>query len=431
MLAIFLILAAHWSHSGDGPPQRQVRGGSIYLDGQFSAFQDGDRQSPARAGLHPQDQPTLRHNSTAGPLAMGSSCGWPGACGDNGAWVEVSGYCSPHHNGAGGWWVGLFPASAPTVKAVNPNTLPGNNSKSPWTPPFVLPAPLKFSMVDCGTNFSKSGGLNPLWWVPNTRAPTVFVLFSGGTSGPIERARTVPLVFAEPEAPMQLRLSRTKSSTEMRVSFTSSCAAASAVHWGTAGPTELDRSTASTVTTYTAADMCGEPAKTMGWWEPHFMHTGVLDLHGLAPRSLVYYQATANCSAGAKSKVAKFRVPPGVGPHVALAAVLTADMGATTPDHVSQHWAEGDAYLTTGNMARLVADGFRGQSIDLAFCVGDLSYATGYLGKWETFMNAVEPVSSHVPYMTAQGNHEQVGWTNCLQFAPLWLLRCGCLLRSG
>jgi hypothetical protein len=193
----------------------------------------------------------------------------------------------------------------------------------------------------------------------------------------------------------------------MRVSFTSSCATASVVRWGTSPqPTALNKTTASSVASYTAADMCGEPAKTMGWWEPHSMHTAVLNLKDLAPRTPVYYQAVSSCS-GATSRVGRFLVPAGVGPHVALAAVLTADMGATTPDHISQHWAEGDAFLTTGNMARLVDQGFHGHPIDLAFCVGDLSYATGYLGKWETFMNAVEPVSSQVPYVAAQGNHEQ------------------------
>jgi hypothetical protein len=70
-------------------------------------------------------------------------------------------------------------------------------------------------------------------------------------------------------------------------------------------------------------------------------------------------------------------------------------------------WAEADAFQTTANMAALVKNGFAGKAVDLAFCVGDLSYATGFLGKWETFMNAIGPVSSRVPYMVGQGNHEQ------------------------
>ena len=44
---------------------------------------------------------------------------------------------------------------------------------------------------------------------------------------------------------------------------------------------------------------------------------------------------------------------------------------------------------------------------DLALMVGDLSYATGYAGLWDNWMNMIEPLASRVPYMTAQGNHEK------------------------
>lgn len=84
-----------------------------------------------------------------------------------------------------------------------------------------------------------------------------------------------------------------------------------------------------------------------------------------------------------------------------LRVVLTADVGATTRDRVSQHWAEMDAWQLVGNMMSLAP------TSDLAFVVGDLSYATGYLGKWETFMDAMEPLCSIIPFMVAQGNHEQ------------------------
>ena len=39
------------------------------------------------------------------------------------------------------WWAGLFPASAPpNMHTINPNDLPGNNTKSPWTAPFMVQA---------------------------------------------------------------------------------------------------------------------------------------------------------------------------------------------------------------------------------------------------------------------------------------------------
>ena len=65
---------------------------------------------------------------------------------------------------------------------------------------------------------------------------------------------------------------------------------------------------------------------------------------------------------------AAFAFAPAGTPQV----VLTADVGATTPDKVSQHWAEGHAYQTVAGMAAWA----EARAADLAFIVGDLSYAT-------------------------------------------------------
>lgn len=84
----------------------------------------------------------------------------------------------------------------------------------------------------------------------------------------------------------------------------------------------------------TADDVCGEPAKTMGWWEPHWQHTAVIDLMSAQtePVAMYYYQVTG---CGWSSVISSFR-PPNVGHQHTLTAVLTADMGATTPDRISQ-----------------------------------------------------------------------------------------------
>eukprot|EP01052_Picozoa_sp_SAG31_P022732 SAG31_NODE_1823_length_7191_cov_9.623519_6_plen_214_part_00 len=202
---------------------------------------------------------------------------------------------------------------------------------------------------------------------------------------------------------MHVRLSRTPEPKQMRVSWTSGSDVSPLVQFGSS-PTSLTHTRAATVVPpYTPQEVCGEPARTMGWWDPGFALTAELDLTGEAGVT-VYYRVSSN---GVQSAVHSFRIA-GVGPERTVAAVLTADMGATTPDHIAQHWAEGDAFLTTANMASLAEHGFDGTAVDLAFNVGDLSYATGYLAKWETFMNAVSPVTSRVPYMVTQGNHEQV-----------------------
>jgi hypothetical protein len=217
----------------------------------------------------------------------------------------------------------------------------------------MVPAPLKFTTVQCAYNLSKATDSSAKWhqwWIPNTRQPVVLILFNGSESNAHEAARTEPITFAEATAPMHLRLSRTSIATEMRASWTSSCSEKPQVRWGTE-PGQLTRTTPATSATYSADDVCGEPAKTMGWWEPHWQHTAVLDLTTLVgdrsepprPRQTYFYQV-AGC--GLFSKVSTFQAPV-VGHQTTLTAVLTADMGATTPDKISQHWAESDAFATT------------------------------------------------------------------------------------
>ena len=278
---------------------------------------------------------------------------------------------------------------------------------------------------------------------------------------------------------MHLRLARTVRADEMRVSWTAGTAAGLVVRWGTTA-SSLPHSTAAVSTsTYTPADMCGEPARTLGWWDPGMMHTAVIKpldaATGFPPGSTVFYRVE---TAGGPSATQVFRVPA-VGANYTLSAVLTADMGATTIDKTSQHWQEPDAYATTANMYACVLNGTRGLwggraaaiaaaaaerrrlhssalpagrhgnaagdvrgdgggaagpggsssygsegggagGADLAFCVGDLSYATGYLGKWETFMAAIEPVASRVPYMTgtSRSKHRDMPSAACRHYQP-------------
>lgn len=38
---------------------------------------------------------------------------------------------------------------------------------------------------------------------------------------------------------------------------------------------------------------------------------------------------------------------------------------------------------------------------------GDLSYSTGFLSRWDSWLNMMEPVTARVPLMTTPGNHER------------------------
>ena len=41
-------------------------------------------------------------------------------------------------------------------------------------------------------------------------------------------------------------------------------------------------------------------------------------------------------------------------------------------------------------------------NIDIAFHIGDICYANGYLSQWDQFTAQVEPIASRIPYMIAR-----------------------------
>ena len=45
--------------------------------------------------------------------------------------------------------------------------------------------------------------------------------------------------------------------------------------------------------------------------------------------------------------------------------------------------------------------------MDLVLHIGDISYATGFMVEWDSFLELINPVASRVSYMTAIGNHER------------------------
>lgn len=56
--------------------------------------------------------------------------------------------------------------------------------------------------------------------------------------------------------------------------------------------------------------------------------------------------------------------------------------------------------------ARAMEKEMQRSPIDFVLSVGDLAYADGRHTRWELFMDAIEPVSSRVPYLVSIGNHD-------------------------
>jgi hypothetical protein len=90
-----------------------------------------------------------------------------------------------------------------------------------------------------------------------------------------------PISFKNPKAPVFPRLAQGKTHDEMAVTWTSGYDISEAypfVEWGEVvgrGGGRLARTPAGTLT-FNRGSMCGEPARTVGWRDPGFIHTAFM-----------------------------------------------------------------------------------------------------------------------------------------------------------
>jgi hypothetical protein len=193
----------------------------------------------------------------------------------------------------------------------------------------------------------------------------------------------VPCCLTESE-PEQVHLSLTRWADEMAVSWTTQNATqTSIVQWGT-DPQSLDANNA----TGSAAGDLGEAL--LGW-------RGVVHRAILRPlvQGVRYYYRVGD-AVGGFSAVRSFRtLAAGAGSDVPLRIAWVADMG----------WG-GASDGTIAQLTRLATSENASERIDLVVHNGDIGYADGNMGRWDTFMRKIEPVASIVPYMTTPGNHE-------------------------
>ena len=192
-------------------------------------------------------------------------------------------------------------------------------------------------------------------------------------------------------APFHGHLALTGNPSEMRVQWTSGTKEASIVLYGT-DPTRLVWRSIGEWTTYKAADMCGEPARSdANFIDPGYFHDVLLT--GLVPSTVYYYQYG---SVHAMSDIHSFRASPSIGDLRSFKFLTYGDMGIDTGSGVP-------GAQTTADLATRDID----NGIEFIVHQGDLSYAVGYSYIWELWMHLIEPMATRVPYMIGIGNHEQ------------------------
>jgi hypothetical protein len=98
-----------------------------------------------------------------------------------------------------------------------------------------------------------------------------------------------------------------------------------------------------------------------------------------------------------------FKTPPAAGAKT-LNVVMYGDMGKAERDHSDEHYVQPGALGVIDALTERISTL---EDVDLVFHVGDISYATGFMVEWDSFLEMINPVASQVSYMTAIGNHER------------------------
>lgn len=310
-------------------------------------------------------------------------------------WIRVE-YAIP--NPSNDDWIGVFsPAYFSSA------TCPGDNPRA-IGPPYLCTAPLKFQFANFSNPKYKETGKGSLkLQLINQRSNFAFALFSGGLSNPKLVAVSNTVSFTNPNAPLYPRLAQGKAWNEMTVTWTSGYninEAQPLVKWGLKGGQQV-HSLAVTLT-FDRTSMCGAPARTVGWRDPGFIHTGFLK--DLWPNTEYTYKVGHKLSNGTYvwSDTYHFKASPYPGQKSVQRVVIFGDMGKEEADgsNVYNDYQHG-SLMTTKQLINDI------ENYDIVFHIGDICYANGYLSQWDQFTSQIEPLASRVPYMIASGNHER------------------------
>ncbi|GAA0139722.1 phosphatase [Lithospermum erythrorhizon] len=323
----------------------------------------------------------------ASPSVLGSN-------GQNKEWVVLE-YHNPKPSSDD--WIGVFsPANFSASTCTSENKMESL--------PLLCTAPIKFQYANyTSSKYVHTGNGSLKLQLIKQRSDFSFALFSGGLSNPKLVAMSHKVAFANPNAPVYPRLAQGKSWNEMAVTWTSGYSIDVAhpfVEWGPKGGKQR-QSPAGTLT-FTQSTMCGPPARTVGWRDPGFIHTGFMN--ELWPNLLYTYKIGHRLDNGkiVWSQAYQFRAPPYPGQDSLQRVVIFGDMGKEEADasNVYNDYQPGSLNTT----AQLTKDL---ENIDLVFNIGDLCYANGYISQWDQLTSMIEPIASQVPYMIASGNHER------------------------
>ena len=201
----------------------------------------------------------------------------------------------------------------------------------------------------------------------NLRANMMFVFFTGGLLLPTATAYSNIVTVANFNEPLEVRLSLPSEQGQMLVTWTTLNSTAPTLKWGVQSGVYPNSVAAQHTTTYTAADMCGPPATTIGYRAPGLFHTALFS--ELAAGELVYY-VVGDASEGLWTAEFSFPAPPAIGSPVKIIAF--GDLGQAPIDDSTEQDVIPASRNTTSAIAAVLGEGYQ-----LITHIGDISYARG------------------------------------------------------
>ena len=157
-----------------------------------------------------------------------------------------------------------------------------------------------------------------------------------------------------------------------RVSWTSANVSNPTVRWGRQSGQYLWSSTASSFT-YSADDLCGAPATTIGWRSPGILHHAILD--GLEPNHDYFY--TFGSEETGWSSERRLHVPPAPGRQASVNILAYGDMGKSNRDGSLEHWPSESPSLNT---TKLMEDEVSSFDLVLQYVATHCPYPTKFAG---------------------------------------------------
>ncbi|MEW5313047.1 MAG: hypothetical protein WDW38_004641 [Sanguina aurantia] len=199
--------------------------------------------------------------------------------------------------------------------------------------------------------------------------------------------------------PREVHLSLTDTPSVMRVMWrTTAVDCPSTVSFGLLSQPKEQRGSSESVMLGTGSSfhitealMCSSPAKNKNFRAT--MHNTLMS--GLEESEEYWYSVAGDSSTQAGRR---FTAPRSIGSTSRFSFLALGDMGESN--------IKGAKSPMAGQTATSMAQEIAAHPVDLVLHMGDLAYADGKHRVWESFMDAIEPISSRVPYMVGVGNHE-------------------------